>query len=83
MYGRSPQDEERRELLAMSDSQLEDVARVCNRYPDIQLTYELAGGNTADAGDTVSIAVDLQRELAGDLRPVDAPRCAMPDYPHI
>ena len=70
------QDEARRELLAMSDAQLEDVARVCNRYPDIQLTYELAGGNSAASGDAVSLQVDLQREQAGEIRPVDAPRYA-------
>ena len=58
----------------MSDSQLEDVARVCNRYPDIQLTYDIAGGRTAAAGDAVTLQVDLQREQAGELRPVDAPR---------
>ena len=73
---RASQDEARRELLAMSDAQLEDVARVCNRYPDIQLTYELAGGNSATSGDAVSLQVDLQREQAGEIRPVDAPRYA-------
>lgn len=60
----------------MSDAQLEDVARTCNRYPDIQLNYELVGGSRAPAGDAVTVSVDLQREQAGELRPVDAPRYA-------
>lgn len=58
----------------MSDGQLEDVARVCNRYPDIQLNYEVTSGTSVAAGDAVALQVDLQREQAGDLRPVDAPR---------
>lgn len=70
------QDDARRELLQMTESQLEDVARVCNRYPDIQLSYEIAGGGKepVPANGSVSMQVELQREQAGDLRPVDAPR---------
>ncbi len=61
----------------MSQGQLEDVSRVCNRYPDIQLTYALPSGNAAAAGDQVTLVAELERELEGDLRPVDAPRCAL------
>jgi pre-mRNA-splicing helicase BRR2 len=68
------QDGPRRELLQMSGQQLEDVARVCNRYPDIQLSHTLAGGKEAGAGESVLLQVDLERELEGELRPVDAPR---------
>ena len=69
------QEDARQELLQMSQGQLEDVARVCNRYPDIQLTYALPSGNAAAAGDQVTLVAELERELEGDLRPVDAPRC--------
>ena len=31
----------RQELLALSEPQLEDVARWCNRYPDISVAYEV------------------------------------------
>ena len=68
------QEEPRRELLGMTDGQLEDVARVCNRYPDIQLTYQLEGGNSVAAGGQVTLTAQMERELEGDLRPVDAPR---------
>lgn len=70
------QDDARRDLLQMTDSQMEDVARVCNRYPDIQLSYELAGGGKepVPAQGSVAMQVELQREQTGDLRPVDAPR---------
>ena len=36
-------DDKRREFLALSEQQLEDVAAVCSRYPDINLSYEVGG----------------------------------------
>lgn len=36
------EDEDRTELLQLSDSQMADVARFCNRYPNIELSYEVA-----------------------------------------
>ena len=35
------EDEERNALLQLSDSQIADVARFCNRYPTIELSYEV------------------------------------------
>ena len=35
------EDEERSILLALSDNQMQDVARFCNRYPSIDLAYEV------------------------------------------
>ena len=52
------------------------MARAANRYPDIQLSYEPSGRLAAAPGETVVLAVALERELAGDLTPVYAPRCA-------
>ena len=40
----------RRDLLKMSDPQLEDVARWCNRYPDIAVSYEVRGGGGVGLG---------------------------------
>lgn len=68
------EDGPRRELLQMSEPQLEDVARWCNRYPDVSLAFELAGGGEAVAGEPVSLSVSLEREGEGEVRPVDAPR---------
>ncbi|CAK0763687.1 DExH-box ATP-dependent RNA helicase DExH12 [Coccomyxa viridis] len=67
-------EEPRRELLQMSEAQLEDVARVCNRYPDIQLSYQLEGGASVPAGEQVTLTAQMEREIEGDLRPADAPR---------
>lgn len=70
------EDDARQELLQMSDGQLAEVAAVCNRYPDITLSYEVAGGSGAQvvAGENVTLQVSLARDLEGELAPVHAPR---------
>lgn len=35
------EDEDRNALLQLSDAQIADVARFCNRYPNIELSYEV------------------------------------------
>lgn len=35
------EDEDRSTLLKLSDAQMQDVARFCNRYPNIELTYDV------------------------------------------
>lgn len=64
----------RRDLLALSERQLDDVAAACARYPDIQLAFDMPGGRSAHVGEQVSVVVTLERELAGELGPVHAPR---------
>ncbi|CAN4098719.1 unnamed protein product [Withania somnifera] len=70
------EDDERRELLQMSDSQLLDIARFCNRFPNIDLTYDVLDSDNVSAGDDVSVQVTLERELEGrtEVGPVFAPR---------
>ncbi|KAL0409430.1 UNVERIFIED_CONTAM: DExH-box ATP-dependent RNA helicase DExH12 [Sesamum radiatum] len=70
------EDDERRELLQMSDSQLMDIARFCNRFPNIDLTYEVLDSDNVGAGEDVSVHVSLERDLEGrtEVGPVDAPR---------
>lgn len=36
------EDDARNELLQLTESQMADVARFCNRYPNIEMTYEVA-----------------------------------------
>eukprot|EP00879_Flechtneria_rotunda_P006108 GHRR01006421.1.p1 GENE.GHRR01006421.1~~GHRR01006421.1.p1 ORF type:complete len:1855 (+),score=687.13 GHRR01006421.1:742-6306(+) len=68
-------EEERRELLQLSDRQLDEVTAVCNRYPDISVTTELPDGPKVAAGDPVTLIVNLDREMEGtELPPVHAPR---------
>lgn len=70
------EDDERRELLGMSDSQLLDIARFCNRFPNIDLSYEVLESDNVRAGEDVTVQVTLERDLEGktELGPVDAPR---------
>lgn len=66
------EDEARARLLQLSEQQMADVARFCNRYPNIELTYEVADKASLRAGAPVHVHVTLEREdeLAG---PVIAP----------
>ncbi|VFQ99826.1 unnamed protein product [Cuscuta campestris] len=70
------EDKERRELLQMSDSQLMDIARFCNRFPNVDLTYDVLDDGNVRAGDNVSLQVTLERDLEGgtEVGPVFAPR---------
>ncbi|BAT93289.1 hypothetical protein LR48_Vigan05g019500 [Vigna angularis] len=70
------EDDERRELLGMSDSELLDIARFCNRFPNIDLSYEVLDSDNVRAGEDVTVLVTLERDLEGktEIGPVDAPR---------
>lgn len=56
------EDEDRIKLLQLSDSEMADVARFCNRYPNIELSYEVANKNRISAGSSVNVTVSLERE---------------------
>ncbi|XP_028391652.1 U5 small nuclear ribonucleoprotein 200 kDa helicase-like [Dendronephthya gigantea] len=56
------EDEERKDMLKMEDSQMADVARFCNRYPNIELSYEIEDKDNIKAGWPVVVLVDLERE---------------------
>ena len=66
------QDEDRVELLKLSTSKLADVARFCNSYPNIEVTYEIPEKDNVTSGNTVNVKVTLERadEVFG---PVIAP----------
>lgn len=74
------EDDERRQLLQMNDGQLLDIARVCNRFPNIDVTYEIMDADEITAGENVTLQVSLERELDNrqELGPVDAPRFPKP-----
>ncbi|XP_054766386.2 U5 small nuclear ribonucleoprotein 200 kDa helicase-like [Lytechinus pictus] len=56
------EDEERHELLQMTDAQMADVARFCNRYPNIELMYDVQDTDSLESGSPVVIMVTLERE---------------------
>ncbi|ERN04114.1 hypothetical protein AMTR_s00077p00041320 [Amborella trichopoda] len=70
------EDEERRDLLQISDSQLLDISKLGNRFPNIDMSYEILEGEVVRAGENVTLQVTLQRDLDGRSKvgPVDAPR---------
>ena len=63
-------DSVRRAALGLSSAQLADVARFCNRYPNVDVTYALEGDaegeNTTSPGGTVVLSVSLTREEGTD-----------------
>merc|ERR1712142_223145 len=56
------EDEDRNKLLNMTDIQMADVARFCNRYPNIELSYEVLDKDDLASGQTINIEVRLERE---------------------
>ncbi|TRZ02195.1 hypothetical protein DNTS_030428 [Danionella cerebrum] len=56
------EDEDRTGLLQLSDAQMADVARFCNRYPNIELSYEVADKEDIKSGSSVVVQVQLERE---------------------
>jgi len=73
------EDDERVALLGMNEAQLADVARVCNRYPNIDLTHEVEDEDEVASGDSVTVLVQLQRE--GDDEAVRVPKVHAPHFP--
>jgi pre-mRNA-splicing helicase BRR2 len=70
------EDVERRELLSMPDSHLLDIARFCNRFPNIDLSYEVLHNDSIRTGEDVTVCVTLERDIDSktEVGPVDAPR---------
>lgn len=56
------EDEDRSKLLQLTDVQMADVARFCNRYPNIELSYEVQNKDRIRSGSSVNVLVQLERE---------------------
>ncbi|KAF3512320.1 hypothetical protein F2Q69_00009383 [Brassica cretica] len=66
------EDEERLELLSMSDTELLDIAKFCNRFPNSDLTYEFVGSEDVTPGKEVTLERDMEGRT--EVGAVDAPR---------
>ncbi|XP_041761550.1 putative U5 small nuclear ribonucleoprotein 200 kDa helicase [Anopheles merus] len=55
-------DDDRTRLLQMTDQQMSDVARFCNRYPNIELTFSVLDKDRIHSGSSVDVEVALERE---------------------
>ncbi|KAL5015950.1 hypothetical protein ScPMuIL_005539 [Solemya velum] len=56
------EDDDRNQMLQLSETQMADVARFCNRYPNIELTYEVQEKDNIQSGSAVNVVVTLERE---------------------
>ncbi len=56
------EDEIRDKLLELNNDQMADVARFCNRYPNIELEYDVMDKTNLSSGAPVNVEVRLERE---------------------
>ncbi|XKL59609.1 hypothetical protein PGB90_000625 [Kerria lacca] len=56
------EDEDRIKLLQLTDAQMADVARFCNRYPNIELNFEILNKESIIPGAPINVVVNLERE---------------------
>ncbi|XP_010425675.1 PREDICTED: DExH-box ATP-dependent RNA helicase DExH12-like isoform X2 [Camelina sativa] len=70
------EDVERQELLKMQNAQLLDIARFCNRFPNIELAYEVVGSEEVTPRKVITLQVMLERDMEGrtEVGPVDSLR---------
>jgi pre-mRNA-splicing helicase BRR2 len=55
-------DDVRNAALKLPPAKLQDIARFCNGYPDVSLSFEVEGGSSVTSGDRIVINVDLERD---------------------
>ncbi|KAF1745294.1 hypothetical protein MXB_125 [Myxobolus squamalis] len=55
-------DQPRRNLLEMSETQLVKVAEFCNKYPSIEVKYNVFNDGYVNATDNVPITIELERD---------------------
>lgn len=60
------EDVDRTKLLQMTNRQLQDVARFCNDYPDVELSHEIEDEEDLHAGAAINVTVNLEREVDDD-----------------
>jgi pre-mRNA-splicing helicase BRR2 len=67
------EDGDRDKLLGFSPAKMSAVARACNRYPNVDLSFEVQDKDEIGEGDQVVILVELEREGDEAPGPVIAP----------
>ena len=56
------EDDERNELLALNNSKMADVAKFCNKYPNIELSFSVENKDAIEINSPVYVIVSLERE---------------------
>eukprot|EP01107_Rhizomastix_libera_P003769 TRINITY_DN1648_c0_g2_i1.p2 TRINITY_DN1648_c0_g2~~TRINITY_DN1648_c0_g2_i1.p2 ORF type:complete len:2183 (-),score=603.76 TRINITY_DN1648_c0_g2_i1:51-6599(-) len=72
-------DDDRRKILSLPDKNLVDVAEMCNRYPNIDITFD--SPPESPAGENVIVSVQLQRAGEEGDSASDIPLVYSPYYP--
>ncbi|KAI9030984.1 Sec63 Brl domain-containing protein [Phycomyces nitens] len=69
------EDDVRNDVLRMDQSKLREVARFVNRYPNIELGFDVGDADSISSGNVVNVKVQLERESEDneDVGPVVAP----------
>jgi pre-mRNA-splicing helicase BRR2 len=50
-------------LSSLNTKQTQDVARVCNRYPNIDMAHQLLDEDNIQSGASVAVAIQLERDI--------------------
>jgi pre-mRNA-splicing helicase BRR2 len=79
------EDKDRTKLLALSAPRMQDIARACNNYPDIELKFKVDDADDLHAGGRVVITVNLERDPDDDEGDDSAgvPKVTAPRYPQV
>lgn len=56
------EDEDRVKVLGLGNKKLQDIARACNAYPDIEVKHKVVDSDDLHAKGTVEISVELERD---------------------
>ncbi|XP_011502445.1 PREDICTED: putative U5 small nuclear ribonucleoprotein 200 kDa helicase [Ceratosolen solmsi marchali] len=56
------EDDVRNRLLQLNEIHMMDVAKFCNRYPNIEMAYDVQDKENIRHGDSVNVIVQLERE---------------------
>jgi len=55
------EEEDRDKLLNLSEKQMQDVARFCNRYPNVELNFEVEDPDDLQTGESIVVNVTVER----------------------
>lgn len=56
------EDDDRNQIMQMTGAEKADVARYCNRYPNVELDYEVEDADDIHSGSPVTVVVNLDRD---------------------
>ena len=56
------ENDDRENLLSLSQAQMTDVAKFCNRYPNIEMNHEVEDAESAATGQPTMVHISLERE---------------------